>query len=512
MIAFNKPNDPNPARLIESLRHIGYSNYEAIADLVDNSFDAEASKITIDIAKLRDDFEITITDDGTGMDLETLDEALRLGSLTERDPGTDLGKFGMGLVTAGLSLSRRTQVISKQHSEFSSSVVDVDEIQRTNTFCKHLAGPSSDDERKLFDAKVGDVESGTLVILTKTDALTNRNTTQFANVLRKHLGEVHRHFLLAGKSIIINGEPISAVDPLMLDDPDTTTYSDELYPIELGEDGKKSTEHIRVRIALIPPDFAGGDNRLAKALQHQGFYLMRNNRQIQRAATLEYFSKHNDFNRMRGEIFLSGNLDKYVGIEFTKRTVVFDQAIQDKLGQHLRAQCTAIKRLESGRGVDATSAEQDKFHEQASKAITEKSRLLMTPKAVIERRGPRTQKNGRRGPSDGHEGRERKNLENTQRSGIAERCRFVKQRLGPNGQIFECHLEGRTVVIRWNIEHPFYKRFIVDNQDDGRLITAVDFLVYSMACAELRAQDEDHVEFINTMKAVMSANLRTLLT
>ena len=47
MIAFNKPNDPNPSRLIESLRHIGYSNYEAIADLLDNSFDAEASKISI---------------------------------------------------------------------------------------------------------------------------------------------------------------------------------------------------------------------------------------------------------------------------------------------------------------------------------------------------------------------------------------------------------------------------------------------------------------------------------
>jgi hypothetical protein len=227
---------------------------------------------------------------------------------------------------------------------------------------------------------------------------------------------------------------------------------------------------------------------------------------------LDYFSKHNDFNRMRGEIFLSGNLDRFVGIEFTKRTVVFDQSIQDKLGQHLRAQCTAIKRLEAGRGVEATSAEQDKFHEQASKAITEKSRLLMTPKAIIERRAPRAEKNGRVRPSDESNGGERKNLRNIQRSGIAERCQFLKQRLGPNGQIFECDLEGRTVVIRWNIEHPFYKRFIVDNQGDGRLVTAVDFLVYSMACAELRERDEDHVEFINNMKAVISANLRTLLT
>src|SRR6185503_12832110 len=161
-----------------------------------------------------------------------------------------------------------------------------------------------------------------------------------------------RYFLMAGKSILINGEVTKPIDPLMLDEPQTEIFSDELYPIELEDKGEKTTEQIRVRIALIPHDFAAGDNRLAKALQHQGFYLMRNNRQIQRAVTLEYFSKHNDFNRMRGEIFLSGNLDKYVGIEFTKRTVVFDQSIQDKLGQHLRAQCTYIKRQESRRGVE----------------------------------------------------------------------------------------------------------------------------------------------------------------
>jgi hypothetical protein len=145
--------------------------------------------------------------------------------------------------------------------------------------------------------------------------------------------------------------------------------------------------------------------------------------------------------------------------------------------------------------------------DNALKHLTE-----LSPRDWVERRGQRTEKNGRVRPTDEATGTERKNLRSTQRSGIAERCRFLKQRLGPNGQIFECDLEGRTVVIQWNIEHAFYKRFIVDNQDDGRLVTAVDFLVFSMACAELRERDEEHVEFINNMKAVVSANLRTLLT
>jgi len=510
MIRFDQPNDPNAARLIESLRHVGYGNYEAIADLVDNSFDAEASRVVISVSQQHGDFKLVIGDDGIGMDRDILDQALRLGSLTERNASTDLGKFGMGLVTASLSLSRCVSVTTKQGGDYWTSIIDVDEIVRTNTFLKHLA-PSNDADRIAFDNILGGADSGTVVVLSKTDGLTNRNTTQFANILRKTLGEVHRHFLFAGKRIIVNDQETAPLDPLVWDDPRTERFSDDIYPVEVDVRGEKTTENIRVRIALVPEDFVGGDQALGRGLQHQGFYVLRNNRQIHRASTLDLFTKHNDFNRMRGEIFFSGELDKCIGIEFTKRQVIFDQAIHDKLGEHLRAQCRTIKRRESGRGAERTSVEQDLFHQQASKAITEKSRLLITPKAIIEKRSSRTER-GRNGSSAALQtGRERKHFEKTQKAEAQLRCRFVSARLGPNGQIFECDLEGRTVVIRWNIEHPFYRRFVIDNQHDGKLVTAADFLVYSLACAELRARDEDNIEFISNFKAVMSANLRTLL-
>jgi Histidine kinase-, DNA gyrase B-, and HSP90-like ATPase len=513
MSQFNHPNDPNPARLIESLRHVGYGNYEAIADIVDNCFDAEATSISIKVAQYRGDFHIVIADNGSGMDHDTLDEALRMGSLTERNITTDLGKFGMGLVTAGLSLSRRTHVVTKQGDEYWTSIADVDEVLRTNTFCKHLA-PSAPDERQVFDEVLGPTPSGTIVTLTKTDGLTNKNVTQFANILRKHLGEVHRYFLLSGKTILINDEPTPAIDPLQLDQlgKGTEMFSDEPYPIQVEEDGESTTYDIRVRIALIPDNAGEGDLEMARGLQHQGFYVLRNNRQIYRAQTLGFFTKHNDFNRMRGEIFFPGNLDKLVGIEFTKRQVTFDQSIQDKLSEHLKGQCRTIKRRMSGRESMRTTPEHQQFHEQASKAITEKSRLLITPKAVVEKRSAKTKKgvNGRSPERDPQQ--ERRNFQKAQKVHADLRCQFLHQQLGPNGQIFECDLEGRTVIIRWNVDHPFFRRFVVDNQDDGRLVTAVDFLVYSMACAELRARDEENVQFINNMKAVISANLRTLLS
>src|SRR4249920_975412 len=117
---FDRPNDPNPGRLIESLRYLGYGNYEAIADLVDNSIDADAHIINIHIQQREGQIQILIADNGTGMDLSTLDQAMKLGSLTARDMNSDLGKFGMGLVTASLSIAKRCHVITRAGNECNS--------------------------------------------------------------------------------------------------------------------------------------------------------------------------------------------------------------------------------------------------------------------------------------------------------------------------------------------------------------------------------------------------------
>src|SRR5438128_9021855 len=87
-------NPPHARRTMEALREMGYDSYASILDIIDNSIDAQASVIRIEIAEQRGDVVITIDDDGSGMDEETLSKALRLGSDAERDPA-DLGKFRM---------------------------------------------------------------------------------------------------------------------------------------------------------------------------------------------------------------------------------------------------------------------------------------------------------------------------------------------------------------------------------------------------------------------------------
>jgi hypothetical protein len=157
------------------------------------------------------------------------------------------------------------------------------------------------------------------------------------------------------------------------------------------------------------------------------------------------------------------------------------------------------------------SGAQKEVHERAAKTIAEKDKLLIKPKARIERRASPGNVSTPKPPRTGEPDRERKNFARVQTLDAKLNCEIREERLGPNGQIYECDLEGKKIVLRYNVEHPFYQKFVVDNLDDTRLVTTVDFLIYSMASAELRMLDDGVYEAANNFKAVMSANLRTLL-
>ena len=87
---------PSAARLTESLRDIGYDPQAAVADLVDNSIAAGATRIEIVVDEDDGGPRIVIADDGCGMSANMVNEALRFG--TRRTYGAaDLGRYGLGL-------------------------------------------------------------------------------------------------------------------------------------------------------------------------------------------------------------------------------------------------------------------------------------------------------------------------------------------------------------------------------------------------------------------------------
>lgn len=111
---------PDPQRSGAMFARFGYSLSEAIADLVDNSIDAEATQILVRFVRTDEKIaRVLIVDNGKGMKDEVLSEAMRFGSKSAK-PANALGKYGFGLKSASLSQARIVTVLHVQQTPYCS--------------------------------------------------------------------------------------------------------------------------------------------------------------------------------------------------------------------------------------------------------------------------------------------------------------------------------------------------------------------------------------------------------
>src|SRR3984957_18939262 len=125
---------PSAKRLINSLRDMGYDFLQAIADIMDNSIEAGATVVAIDVEFDGDDSWVRIADNGKGMKPDQVREAMRYGA--ERDYNEDdLGKFGLGLKTASMSQCQCLSVASRwnpDRADIAAYSWDLEHIEKTN--------------------------------------------------------------------------------------------------------------------------------------------------------------------------------------------------------------------------------------------------------------------------------------------------------------------------------------------------------------------------------------------
>jgi hypothetical protein len=475
-------NPPNPSRLVQALRELGYDNYASVLDLLDNCIDAEASEIRIQAVEEDGDVVISILDNGKGMDAETLSEALRLGSETDREPG-DLGKFGMGLVTASIALGQRVDVITKPTSGGAvRGGFDLEEVVKQNRFVKYM-GPAS-----ATDAGQIPYPSGTLVRLSKTDRLKVRHVTTFANTLRKKAGQVFRRFLKAGTSIEVNGVKVEPIDPLMLSDPETRLVLPET---ELEVEG--GLAYLR---AVDLPDLGSAGNRAhGITAENSGFYILRNNREIMAAQTFDFYRKHPDFAHFRAELAFDGTLDGLFSTDVRKMSITPSQSLLDRLRQATQALITDSA-LKARSRANVARGKLD--HSVAEANIARRGQLIPKPPAYVEVRGPR-EKKGAHPSGDGQ--RQRTPHVTTIKTISGFNVLFNEGDYGEQGPFYLVHQESRTITVTYNREHPFWREF-VEHAESPKVIAILDYIVFALANAELLVPEQ---------AAVVKANVNTTL-
>ncbi|MFA5625093.1 MAG: ATP-binding protein, partial [Bradymonadales bacterium] len=447
-------NTPNAARLMESLRSSGYDNYSAICDIIDNAFDANADMVKVDIGEAGKEYVISVADNGDGMAPEILDQAMKLGSITGRED-ENLGKYGMGLITGSISMGRRLTVISKYNDRYYTAIQDLDEVARENKFVKTIR-ESNPIEIARFNELLGGAESGTIVTIQKVDNLQNKSMPQFQAKLMKDCGEIYRYFINSNKKIYINKKEVHAVDPLMLDLHNTETFLDITEDIT-GDDGKPTG--IRMRVVALPKVSDQEAKAMKMNIQNQGFYLMRNNRQITKGESFGVFSKHNDFNRFRAEIFVSGDLDRKIGINFRKEGNKLSDDIYAWIERHAFPQLRSIRDI-AKRDQKASGKKVD--HTGSSRTIENKSSVL---------KKPRLDKNDVSPDLAGISPDAFTNVDFAVESNT---------RLAP---LFQFDVKGKDIKINYNNDHPFYQQVFAEIRDNPNLTSAVDFLIYSTAIA-----------------------------
>lgn len=203
----------NPINFLLATRDTGYKSTSLVlAELIDNSIQARARNVKVEVysgGSQQMPIEISVADDGEGMDADTLAAALTFGGSSRFNDRSSLGRYGMGLPNGTLSRSRRVEVYTWRGGEALRSVLDLDKITAEG----EAALPFVEMADPPFPVPGG---SGTAVRLLACDRIEYRRPSALARRLEDELGRIYRYFLADGLRLTINGKQVAAVDPLFL--------------------------------------------------------------------------------------------------------------------------------------------------------------------------------------------------------------------------------------------------------------------------------------------------------
>ena len=201
-----------PKSFAEAIRDSGYKGVSAaLSELIDNALEAHATNINISFSTRSSpqDLEVRVLDDGRGMSKKTLSVALKFGGSTRFGSREGMGRFGMGLPCAALSLARRVDVFSWQRRTDVWTVhFDIDELSDNVQFFR--SSPKTVPPNII----VPRTNTGTLIVLSQCDRVQLQHLPQLRNELHEELGRSFRTFLYKGISLRIDGEPVEPEDPL----------------------------------------------------------------------------------------------------------------------------------------------------------------------------------------------------------------------------------------------------------------------------------------------------------
>ena len=514
---------PNPARLIEGLRDTGYDFNTALADIVDNSVDAGATKIDIRINMDPDgDILVSVADDGCGMDEQALLNGMTYGAQGRVDPKR-LGKFGLGLKTASTAFCRRLSVITRSSGENSlvKATWDLDHVVSASEWELLLDAPTEFEEDLLNE--VAPSSSGTLVMWDKVDRMMKNYSEpggkHARNALdrvvagfRDHAAMVYQRFLNdtdeRSRNILmtLNGQPVAPWDPFCEDEGETELVAEKMLEAELP-DG--SPVEFTIRAFVLPRREHFSSQEAAKRARltnnMQGIYIYRENRLIHPADWLGMFTKEPHLSLLRVEFSFNHESDEAFQVDIKKSRILLNEELYNwVLNEFLPAPRNAAnERYRRGQRKKVGDEAKD-AHEGSNRSISSKEQDLRKAEVTVvdPAAGDVEVKN--------KSGTVRLKLKVSESTAPGQVC------LQPADSIDDGILWAPAIIdghhaVRVNTGHPYYHKVYVPNLSSDVTVQGMDSLLWALVEAELGTINEATKTHFEELRFEVSRLLRKLV-
>jgi hypothetical protein len=511
---------PDAARTIEGLRDTGYEFLTAVADIVDNSIEAGASRINVRAERALDgEIEVTVADNGIGMDEAALVNAMKYGSRA-RENLASLGKFGLGLKTASTAMCRRLTVITRPRdsNEVISARWDLDHVAAENKWLLQRPVPSDFEVRTLEDTAA--TGSGTVVVWQKVDRLlpdsfkkpggkpaANALNRQ-VDALRDHLALTYVRFLDGTNPdrrvrIFLNGTEIQPWDPFG-DDLGSEPLYDQQIPVVIRRPGKEDAEvSFRLRAFVLPPQSELDEAQRDRArinTDYQGFYVFRENRVISRGGWLGMFRIEPHFNLARIDFSFDHRLDDALHIDIKKSQIRLLADLHDFVKGEIRgARFEAEQRYRKNERGTIT-AESAAAHATSNAMIGQKADRLSHSSVEVTGAGQATISNPR--------GQVRIEIPTMDLKAGGPHV-VVRPDL-EDGLLWRPGIVDGKKAVLLNAGHDFYRKVYLATRGAPVAGQGLDFLLWSLSEAELAAITEDERDHMSFVRREVSRIVREL--
>lgn len=492
--------------MISALRDLGYNNTtSAICEHIDNSFQWGGKNVRLYFHEKGKKgparkIDVLIVDDGVGMSPNVLRAVTAFGGSLCYDNRETVGKYGMGMKAAALSMGPALEIYSWQEpgaiyrmildtADISNEKVNVVQLPEPTLISalppeireilvRPLAFPkSAEDQELLAESDEALLEqlgsSGTMVYIPDCDRLTYRTSKTLADHATKEMARIYRRSLKAGQSLFINNRRIRPFDPTYrMDEAIHASIADiqekksrlvQSWTIAIPvEEDSPVTRDITVKLFILPIET--WDQLPRKVLKNDlrvfediGLSFVRNGREVHMGPLASITGKMGTRDSWwRLEIDFPAVLDEAMGVAVNKQGVRLKAYVTELIKKEIQTEISNVKsRVEQHWSSRATESAKSKIREaeqRASEAEALQSSVL--PEPAMNEEEKREYEKELRGLASGLKRSDENDEEVFDR--VSKSKYITDFKYDDDAPFYRVEHKLRKIILRINTAHPFF--------------------------------------------------------